>query len=248
MSEQKGLLESGGLTLDSADSEAVSAKPGRILIVDDEQGIRDFLRFGLLDEGYHVKTARDGEEALALLESFLPHIVLLDIMLPGMDGYEVCQMMRQKARVSIIMLTAKEDIEDRVRGLETGADDYVVKPFAFAELKARIDARIRNQFPELLSVRRIGRFEVDKSQRLIRYDGKPLGLSRTEYALLDVLLESPGVAISREQILRHVWGEDFTGEDNILEVYVRYLRHKLDDHKRQLIRTVRGVGYRIDVQ
>ncbi len=224
------------------------SRPGRILIVDDEQGIRDFLLFGLRDEGYEVKTARDGEEAMQLLESFRPHVVLLDIMLPGMDGYEVCRLMRTRARVAIIMLTARDEVDERVRGLVTGADDYVVKPFAFAELKARIDARFRSQFPELMAVKRIGRFEVDTAQRLIRYEGRSLALSRTEYTLLEILLESPGVALPREQIMKHVWGNDFNGEDNILEVYIRYLRHKLNDHKRQLIRTVRGVGYRIDVQ
>lgn len=225
-----------------------NARAGRILVVDDEQGIRDFLLFGLRDEGYDVLTVKTGEEALDALDQFKPHVVLLDIMLPGMDGFEVCRVMKERARVSIIILTAKDDIEERVKGLAMGADDYVVKPFAFAELKARIEARFRTQFPELSDVQRIGKFEVDKSQKLIRYEGTALSLSKTEYALLELLLESPGVALPREQILNQVWGENFSGEDNILEVYIRYLRHKLNDTKRQLIRTVRGVGYRVDVQ
>ncbi len=238
-----------------ADSESRSqgymvgnARAGRIMVVDDEQGIRDFLLFGLRDEGYDVLTVKDGEEALGAIEHFKPHVVLLDVMLPGADGFEICRMMKERVRVSIIMLTAKDEVEDRVKGLAMGADDYVVKPFAFAELKARIEARFRTQFPELSDVQRIGKFEVDKSQRLIRYEGNALSLSKTEYALLELLLESPGVALTREQILNHVWGENFTGEDNILEVYIRYLRHKLNDSKRQLIRTVRGVGYRVDIQ
>ncbi|WP_231877808.1 response regulator transcription factor [Ferroacidibacillus organovorans] len=225
-----------------------TSRPGRILIVDDERGIQDFLLFGLRDEGFDVATASDGEEALQVLEIFRPHIVLLDIMLPGMDGFEVCRLMKERSRVSIIMLTAKEEVDDRVRGLSSGADDYVVKPFAFVELKARIEARLRGQFPELTSVHRIGKFEIDKVQRLIRYEGRALGLSRTEFSLLELLLEKPGVARSREEIMQCVWGQDFHGEDNILEVYIRYLRHKLNDTKRQLIRTVRGVGYRVEVQ
>lgn len=226
----------------------IGSRPGRILVVDDEPGITDFLLFGLRDEGYDVRTARDGEEALKQLDDFRPHVVLLDIMLPGMDGHEVCRLMRERARVAIIMLTARDDVDERVKGLVNGADDYVVKPFSFAELKARIEARFRTQFPELVAVQRLGKFEVDKTQRLIRYEGRPLSLSRTEYALLEMLLESPGVALSREQIMARVWGEGFSGEDNILEVYIRYLRHKLNDNKRQLIRTVRGVGYRVDIQ
>ncbi len=229
-------------------SETNLTRPGRILVVDDEQGISDFLLFGLRDEGYDVMCAHDGEEGLELLERFKPHIVLLDIMLPGIDGFEVCRLMKDRARVAIIMLTARDDVTDRVKGLVTGADDYVVKPFSFAELKARIEARFRNQFPELSAVTRIGKFEVDKVQKLIRYEGVAIGLSRTEYTLLEILLETPGVALTREQIMSRVWGDDFTGEDNILEVYIRYLRHKLNDTKRQLIRTVRGVGYRVDLQ
>lgn len=220
---------------------------GRILVVDDEQSIRDFLLFGLRDEGYDVASAQDGADAIAQLETFKPHVVLLDIMMPGMDGYEVCKVMRERARVAIIMLTARDDVEERVRGLAIGADDYVVKPFAFSELKARIEARLRNQFPELIAVQRVGKFEIDKVQRLIRYEGVALALSKTEFALLGMLLESTGVALSREEIMARVWGEGFSGEDNILEVYIRYLRHKLGDSKRQLIRTVRGVGYRVDL-
>ncbi|MCY0876749.1 MAG: response regulator transcription factor [Firmicutes bacterium] len=227
--------------------ESIPSRPGRILIVDDEQGITDFLLFGLRDEGFEVSVARSGEEALERMADFRPHVVLLDVMLPGMDGYEVCSLMRQQTRAAIIMLTAKDEVEERVHGLVIGADDYVVKPFSFAELKARIDARLRSQFPELNAVRRIAKFEVDKEQRLIRYEGVSLSLSRTEYALLLALLESPGVSLTREQIMSRVWGDQFTGEDNILEVYIRYLRNKLHDHKRQLIRTVRGVGYRLDL-
>lgn len=227
--------------------DSLPSRPGRILIVDDEQGITDFLLFGLRDEGFEVATARTGEDALKRMEDYRPHVVLLDVMLPGIDGYEVCRLIRQNSRAAIIMLTARDEVEDRVKGLVTGADDYVVKPFSFAELKARIEARLRSQFPELRSVTRVGKFEIDKGQRLIRYEGVSLGLSRTEYALLEFLLESPGVAIAREQIMSRVWGEQFTGEDNILEVYIRYLRNKLHDSKRQLIRTVRGVGYRIDL-
>lgn len=227
--------------------DAAASRVGRILIVDDEQGITDFLLFGLRDEGFDVAIARSGEEGLAKLEEYRPHVVLLDVMLPGIDGYEVCRLVRERSRAAIIMLTARDDVEERVKGLVTGADDYMVKPFSFAELKARIDARLRNQFPELSAVARVGKFEIDKDQRLMRYEGVPLALSRTEYVLLEMLLESPSVALTREQIMTRVWGQEFTGEDNILEVYIRYLRNKLRDSKRQLIRTVRGVGYRIDL-
>jgi two-component system OmpR family response regulator len=224
-----------------------ASRVGRILVVDDEQGISDFLLFGLRDEGFEVYTAVSGEEALAHLEEYKPHVVLLDVMLPGMDGYEVCRLLRERSRAAIIMLTARDDVEERVKGLVTGADDYVVKPFSFDELKARIEALLRTQFPELRAVARIGKFEVDQEQHLVRYEGAALSLSRTEFALMEMFLECPGVALTREQIMSRVWGDQFSGEDNILEVYIRYIRNKLHDHKRTLIRTVRGVGYRLDL-
>lgn len=219
----------------------------KILLVDDEPNILEFLEMGLTNEGFEVQTAQDGISAINHASQFEPHIVVLDVMMPGMDGYEVCKMLKKQGNVAVIMLTAKDEVEDRVRGLNLGADDYMAKPFSFEELLARIQARIRNQFPNLLGEVISGPFRVDDRRREIVYQEKVLELSPTEYELLRFMILNQGMVLSKTMILDKVWGYDFVGDENIVEVYIRSLRDKLKDKDHQLIRTLRGAGYRMDL-
>lgn len=218
-----------------------------ILVVDDEESIIEFIKMGLEAEGYKVYTAFDGNTAVTLANEVKPHIVILDIMLPGINGYDVCTKIKKSIKTSIIMLTARDDIDDRVKGLNLGADDYMVKPFSFKELLARINARLRNSFPELNDIMNVGDFSIDDGAHEISFEGRPLELSLTEYNLLKYLLANNGLVLSKATILENVWGYDFNGEDNIVEVYIRYLRDKIGDKKHSIIRTVRGVGYKVVV-
>lgn len=220
----------------------------KILVVDDEKSIVDFIKMGLEVEGYNVYSALDGTEAVELAKIINPHIVILDIMLPGMNGYEVCSRLKKSIKTSIIMLTARDDVDDKVKGLDIGADDYMAKPFSFKELLARINARVRNSFPELSDVNHIGDFSIDDGAHEITYCGKILDLPPTQYNLLRFLLMNNGMALSKSLILEKVWGYDFNGEDNIVEVYIRYLRDKIEDKDHNIIKTVRGVGYKVVAQ
>lgn len=223
-------------------------KGAKILLVDDEPHIVQFLELGLLNEGFEVRTAGDGMSALNIAAEFQPHVVVLDVMMPGMDGWEVCRMLRKNGEnVAIIMLTAKDEVDDRVKGLTIGADDYVVKPFSFEELLARIGARLRNQFPALFGEVAIGPFRLDDRRKEILYREQALELSPTEYELLKYLILNHGIVLSKTTILDKVWGYDFGGEENIVEVYIRSLREKLNDKEHRLIRTLRGAGYRVDL-
>lgn len=219
-----------------------------ILIVDDEKSIVDFIKMGLEAEGYLVYEAYDGNEAIELARKINPNIVILDIMLPGMDGYEVCSIIKKSIKTSVIMLTALDEVDDKVKGLDIGADDYMAKPFSFKELLARINARIRNSFPELSDITNIGNFKVDDKAHEITYREKVLDLPPTQYNLLSFLLMNNGIALSKSLILEKVWGYDFNGEDNIVEVYIRYLRDKIGDKDHNIIKTVRGVGYKMVAQ
>jgi len=219
----------------------------RVMIVDDEPNILQFLELGLSNEGYKVVSAQDGQEALDLAERFAPHVVILDVMMPGMDGFEVCRALKNARAVAVIMLTAREEVEDRVKGLTIGADDYMPKPFSFGELLARIQARVRNQFPHLLEEVAIGPFAVDSARKEFRYRERILDLSPTEFLLLKHLVFHHGHVLSKSSILDQVWGYDFGGEDNIVEVYIRSLRDKLQDREHRIIRTIRGAGYRVDL-
>lgn len=168
--------------------------------------------------------------------------------MPGTDGFEVCRLLRKNGgNVAIIMLTAKDEVEDRVKGLTIGADDYIVKPFSFEELLARIGARLRNQFPALFGEVVIGPFRLDDRRKEIAYLDQVLELSPTEYELLKYLILNHGIVLSKTTILDKVWGYDFGGEENIVEVYIRSLREKLNDREHRLIRTLRGAGYRVDL-
>jgi Response regulators consisting of a CheY-like receiver domain and a winged-helix DNA-binding domain len=219
-----------------------------ILVVDDEESIVEFIKMGLESEGFTVHTSFDGNEAVAMAKDLNPHIVILDIMLPGINGYEVCCEIKKSIKTSIIMLTARDDIDDRVKGLDLGADDYMVKPFSFKELVARINARLRNNFPDLTSTMTLGDFSVDDGAHEISFKCKLLELTPTEYNLLKYLLANNGLVLSKATILEKVWGFDFNGEVNIVEVYIRYLRDKIGDNDHNIIRTVRGVGYKVVVQ
>nr|MDH3098175.1 response regulator transcription factor [Bacillus velezensis] len=219
----------------------------KVLIVDDEPAIIDFLTMGLVNEGFEVMSAADGMSAMNLVKTFQPHIAVLDVMMPGMDGLELSRMLKKTSNTAIIMLTAKDEVEFRVKALIEGADDYMIKPFSFEESLARIYARIRNQFPHLFDEVVLGPFRIDDRSREIFYNEQPLKLSATEYELLKCLVLHHGTVLSKTRILDQVWGYDFYGEDNIVEVYIRSLREKLKDKEHKVIRTVRGAGYRVDL-
>jgi two-component system response regulator MprA len=216
----------------------------RILVIEDEERIRQFLKRGLTYENYVVDTAVDGKDGLEKARDNPPGLVLLDIMLPGMDGIEVCRRLRAATDVPILMLTAKESIEDRVAGLDAGADDYLVKPFSFDELLARVRALLRRAQPSQPQVYRFSDLELDTGTRQGRRGGQTFDLTAKEYELLELFMRNPRQVLTRDVIFDRVWGYDFGGGSNIIEVYVRYLRQKteLEDLPR-LIHTVRGVGY-----
>ncbi len=201
----------------------------KILVVDDEPNILQFLELGLRNEGFKVQTCQDGITAITMLGEFQPQVVILDVMMPGMDGFEVCRMLKKTENLAVIMLTARDEVDDRVKGLNLGADDYMVKPFSFEELLARIYARLRNQFPHLFSEVHVGPFLIDDRRKEIKMDERLLELSPTEYELLKFLVLNRGLVLSKTLILDRVWGYDFGGDQNIVEVYIRSLRDKLGD-------------------
>ena len=217
---------------------------GRVLVVDDEQGIVDFLRLGLQYEGYEVRSAEDGKQALIAISEFKPDLVVLDINMPRMDGYEVCRTV-QGADMGILILSARDGLEDRLKGLEVGADDYLVKPFHFEELLARARAILRRRRPTTGEVLRVGNLTLNDGTREVHLDSRLVELTTREFDLLKLLMQHPNQVLPRDRILDQVWGYNFYGDENNVEVYIRYLRQKLGDEDRQLIQTVRGVGYRI---
>jgi two-component system response regulator MprA len=217
----------------------------RILIVEDDRRIRDMLRRGLVFEGYEVSTADDGEEALRQAREAMPDAVILDLMLPGIDGLEVCRRMRAVSNVPIVMLTARDAVADRVTGLDAGADDYIVKPFAFDELLARLRALFRRNRQEAQSdVLRFADLTMNVRTRQVFRGSDEIQLTAREFDLLELFLRHPNQVLTRELIYEHIWNYDFGGESNIIEVYIRYLRSKLEANGGvRLIQTVRGVGY-----
>ena len=216
----------------------------RILVVDDDPEIVSFLRRGLAYEGYGVDTAADGAEALTKARDKAPDLVVLDIMMPGLDGLEVARRLRQGGDIPILMLTAKGTVADRVAGLDSGADDYLVKPFAFDELLARVRALLRRRQPSAGDLLRFNELSLDASTREVRRGAELIDLTTQEFDLLELFMRHPRQVLKRDMIYEKVWGYDFAGESNVLEVYVRYLRAKLEaGGKPRLIHTVRGVGY-----
>jgi two-component system response regulator MprA len=216
----------------------------RILVVEDDEAILAFLRRGLGFEGYEVDTAETGQKGLALAGGNRPDLVVLDWMLPGMDGLEVCKRLRATGKVPILMLTAKDSVSDRVLGLDAGADDYMVKPFNLDELLARIRALLRRtQAPKQKSYT-FADLVLDTGTRRAQRAERVIDLTAKEYELLELFLRNPRQVLTREMIYDEVWGYDFGGESNIIEVYIRYLRQKLEDGKEpRLLHTVRGMGY-----
>lgn len=216
----------------------------RVLVVDDDRKITGALRRGLTYEGYSVDVAHSGAEALAMLQDTRPQLVILDVMMPGIDGMDVCRLIRRTDNVPILMLTARDEVADRVAGLDAGADDYLVKPFAFEELLARLRALLRRREPDPQTELRHADLILDTRTRVARRGDRKIDLTTTEYNLLALFLSRPDEVLSKETILEKVWGYDFEGESNVLEVYVRYLRMKLEaGGEPRLIHTVRGAGY-----
>lgn len=218
-----------------------------ILIVDDDSRVTSALRRTLAYEGYQVSTAAGGEEALAFARTKTPDVVILDLMLPGMDGLEVCRRLRAAGdSVGILMLTARDAIADRVTGLETGADDYLVKPFASEELLARVKAVLRRRNPPDVprEILRFADLELDTATRQARRGNRLIDLSTTEYELLALFLRNPRMVLTRSLLLDRIWGSDFEGSPNVLEVYIGHLRAKLEQGgEPRLIQTIRGAGY-----
>ncbi len=216
----------------------------RILIIEDDEAILKVLRRVLTYEGYQVDTALDGQSGLNLVRDILPDLIVLDWMLPGMDGLEVCRRLRAAGSVPILMLTAKDTIQDRVQGLDAGADDYLVKPFELDELLARIRALLRRTQTDRAQVLTFADLILDISTRQASRKGRVISLTAKEYELLELFLRHPRQVLTREMIFDRVWGYDFGGESNVLDVYIRYLRQKLEESGEiRLLHTVRGVGY-----
>jgi len=216
----------------------------RILIIEDDTAILKVLQRGLAYEGYTVDVATDGRSGLNLAHDNHPDLVIIDWMLPGLDGLEVCRRLRMQGGLPILMLTAKDTIQDRVQGLDAGADDYIVKPFNLDELTARIRALFRRTQTERNQVYQFTDLTMDSDSRQVTRGKRLVPLTAKEYELLELFLRHPRQVLTREVIFDRVWGYDFGGESNVLEVYIRYLRQKLElENEPRLIHTVRSVGY-----
>jgi two-component system, OmpR family, response regulator len=219
----------------------------RVLVVEDETRMAALLKRGLEEEGYAVDVAPDGPEGLWLATEHDYGVILLDAMLPGIDGFEVCAKLRVLGKwAPVVMLTARDSIEDRVRGLDAGADDYLTKPFAFAELLARVRALLRRGNPERPSVLSVGDLHLDPAAHRVTRAGNEIDLTAKEFALLELLMRHSGHVLSRDRILEHVWDFAYVAGSNVVDQYVGYLRRKLDrPFGRDDIETVRGAGYRL---
>jgi two-component system response regulator MprA len=218
----------------------------KVLVVDDERAVRESLRRALELEGYEIELAADGEEALYRLESnSQPDALVLDVLMPGIDGLEVCRRLRRSgSTLPVLMLTARAEVENRVEGLDAGADDYVTKPFALEELLARLRALLRRTTTDGTEVLRFADLELDLGTREVKRGGDPIELTRTEFSLLELFLLNPRQVLTRSVIFERVWGYDFGFSSNSLDVYIGYLRRKTEaGGKPRLIHTVRGVGY-----
>ncbi|MBI2765312.1 MAG: response regulator transcription factor [Chloroflexi bacterium] len=229
---------------------SVEPKPNRdsqarVLVVDDEESIAELVATALRYEGFEVRTAGTGADAVATAGSFQPHVVVLDVMLPDVDGFEVLRQLRaDQVDASVLFLTARDGTPDRVRGLTIGADDYITKPFSLAELVARVRVALRRIRPAAASrVLAFEDLELDEDGCEVRRGGVSVELTPTEYKLLRYLMNNPRRVLSKAQILDHVWDYEFEGDQNVVETYVSYLRKKLDNMGPPLIQTVRGFGY-----
>jgi two-component system response regulator MtrA len=221
----------------------------RLLVVDDDRGIRETMELALAEEGYIVDSANDAEEAMVAIRSNAPDLLILDVMLPGQDGFELCREIRRTSSLPIILLTAKTDTIDIVVGLESGADDYVTKPFEIRELVARLRSLLRrsqadDDTPQVL---RVGPLEIRPDEGVVRKNDEIVALTRTEFRLLTTLAARAGRVFSREKLLSDVWGYDYFGDARLVDVHVRRLRMKVEDdpHNPAIIQTVRGMGYKV---
>ncbi len=221
----------------------------RLLVVDDDRHIREIAKLTLEEEGYAVDTANDAEEALESIRRNPPDLLVLDVMLPGRDGFELTREIRKTSNMPIILVTAKTDTIDKVVGLESGADDYVTKPFEMRELLARMRALLRRAQSQDESQRiiRVGPLEVRPEEGVVRRNDEPVSLTRTEFRLLTTLASRPGRVFSREQLLSEVWGYDYFGDARLVDVHIKRLRAKIepDPHEPAIIQTVRGMGYKV---
>ena len=215
----------------------------RVLVVDDELTMREFLEMGLGYEGFEVRTVGDGQLGLEMAHAWQPDLVILDRMLPTLDGLEVCRRLRASGEVGVLMLTARGDVDDRVEGLEAGADDYLPKPFTFKELLARARAVLRRRGVALGRVLVYGDLSLDRETREVTRGERTVELTPREFELLELFMGHPRQVFSRETILNRIWGYEFDGDGNVIEAHISALREKLGDRDRTLIRAVRGVGY-----
>jgi DNA-binding response OmpR family regulator len=221
----------------------------RILVLEDDHKMAGVLRRGLQEQGYAVDIAYEGDVGLSLAESEPYDLVVLDVMLPEMDGFTVCRRLRARHRnMPVLMLTARDTVDDRVAGLDSGADDYLVKPFAFRELLARVRALLRRDDLSKDPVLRAADLEVNTLTHEVRRSGRSVDLTSKEYAVLEYFVRHPNQVLTRTQIAEHVWDYDFVAMSNVVDVYVRYLRRKLSDESEpRLLRTIRGTGYQLKV-
>lgn len=217
----------------------------RILIVDDEENLVNALYKALKEEGYSVDTAQDGLEGLEYAKMNVYDVIILDIMLPGMDGIKILENLRNEGiNTPVLMLTAKDATEDKVKGLDTGADDYMTKPFELSELMARIRAILRREAPTKSPILKLADLELNTLTRQVKRGDKEITLTSKEFALLEYMMRNAGRVLTRTQIADHVWDYEFDGFSNIIDVYIRYLRKKIDDgFENKLIHTIRGSGY-----
>jgi two-component system, OmpR family, response regulator len=220
----------------------------RVLVVEDEAKMADALARGLRRVGYAVDLAQDGEEAVRQAHVYDYDAAVLDVMLPGQDGFQICEELRRAEKwLPVLMLTARDGVDDRIRGLDSGADDYLVKPFAFDELLARLRALLRRHPGERPARIVVGDLEVDPARHVVERAGQPVELTAREFAVLEFLARHCGEVVSRTHLLEHVWDMNYAGSTNVVDVYVSYLRKKLEQpFGRPLIRTVRGVGYTLE--
>jgi len=216
-----------------------------ILIIEDEVKLARFIELELKYEGYNVDLAHDGRDGLNMFYQNTYHLILLDLMLPSFNGLEICRRIRKTSDIPIIMLTAKDDVMDKVAGLDNGADDYVTKPFAIEELLARMRVALkRSTSVAHKNILKLDNLIIDTDLRVVKVDNNTVDLTKTEYDLLLYLMQNKNLVLSREQILNTVWGYEYIGETNVVDVYIRYLRSKLDEtYNKKYIHTVRGVGY-----
>jgi DNA-binding response OmpR family regulator len=226
-------------------TETAADERARVLVVDDEPMMLGFLRTGLRYEGFEVSTAGGGARALEVAARTRPHLVVLDLVMPGLDGYEVCRRLRGDPDVGIVILTARDEVSDRIEGLNLGADDYLVKPFDFDELLSRLRAVLRRLHRPIAGVLAAGPLALDAGRRTLTLDGAELDVTGREFDLATLLMRHPRQVLPKQLILDRVWGPDFLGGENNVEVCVGTLRAKLGERGRDLIRTVRGAGYQL---